>query len=114
MPILTHISVQQGTEMIFSHFDTNGPMWTGFGPREERVRILFETPFTTVPTVHVSPSLWDVETSTNLRLDISADSISEQGFEIVVRTWDDSRIARLRADWLAIGGAADPDLWEVE
>lgn len=113
MTMLTHISVEQGTEMIFSHYDTGGQMWTGTGPREERKRVTFDLPFATVPNVHVSASLWDVETSSNIRLDIFADEVSEQGFDIVVRTWDDTRIARLRADWLAIGGAVDPDLWRL-
>lgn len=37
----------------------------------------------------------------------------EPGFEILFRTCDDSRIARMRADWLVPGQVLDEDDWEV-
>jgi hypothetical protein len=46
-------------------------------------------------------------------MDISADMVTAEGFVIVFRTWGDTRVARVRADWLAIGGCANDDDWDV-
>jgi hypothetical protein len=46
-------------------------------------------------------------------MDISAETITVEGFVIVFRTWGDSRVARVRADWLAIGALRGEDDWEV-
>jgi hypothetical protein len=32
---------------------------------------------------------------------------------IVFRTWGDTRVARVRADWLAIGALPHEDDWEI-
>jgi len=39
--------------------------------------------------------------------------VTATGFEIVFRTWADTRIARIRADWIAIGPARDEEDWDV-
>jgi hypothetical protein len=33
---------------------------------------------------------------------------------IVFRTWGDTRVARVRADWLAIGEVRGEDDWQVD
>ena len=48
-----------------------------------------------------------------LGVDISAENVTATGFEIVFRTWADTRVARIRADWIAIGPAKDEDDWDV-
>ncbi len=88
-------------------------MWTGSGPREVRHVQGFSEPFQSAPVVTVSISMWDIDHMTNSRVDISADNITATGFEIVFRTWADTRIARIRADWTAIGQARDEDDWDV-
>lgn len=88
-------------------------MWTGEGPREVRVRQAFAEPFLAPPTVTVGISMWDIDCNTNSRVDISAEEITETGFEIVFRTWADTRVARIRADWLAIGPTRDEEDWDV-
>ncbi|SPJ24472.1 H-type lectin domain-containing protein [Palleronia abyssalis] len=112
--ILRNPVIQTGTTLVFSHFDTDGPMWTDTGPRVVRRTVRFETPFTSVPSVQVSVSLWDVETSSNLRLEVLAEDVTEEGLVIVAKTWDDSRIARLGASWIAIGEGVDPDAWDLD
>lgn len=97
------VGVTRGAVMLFSAFEDGGPMWTGTGPRSERVRVRFDERFMEPPVVHVSVGMWDMAGGHNQRGDISADRITEEGFEIVFRTWDDTRVARLRAEWLAIG-----------
>jgi hypothetical protein len=107
------IGIEQGTRILFSDFVHDGAMWTGSGPREVRQHEVFKEAFTAPPAVTVGISMWDMDHKANSRVDISAESITETGFEIVFRTWADTRIARIRADWLAIGPARDEDDWDV-
>lgn len=100
--------------MLFTDFADNGPMWVGTGPREVRHRIRFAERFAAAPAVMVGISLWDVDTATNLRADLRAEAVAVDGFTLVFRTWGDSRLARLRAEWTAIGALRDDDLWEVD
>jgi H-type lectin domain len=107
------IGVAQGSHVLFSDFADGGPMWTGSGPRESRHKIAFPQSFREAPSVMVSISMWDMDQKTNLRADISAEKITKAGFQMVFRTWGDSRVARIRADWLAIGALKDDDDWDV-
>lgn len=100
--------------MLFSDFADSGPMWVGSGPREVRCPIQFEAAFRRTPHVQVSVSLWDMDSATNARMDISAASITETEFAIVFRTWGDTRLARVRADWTAFGETDDDDNWDVQ
>jgi hypothetical protein len=54
-----------------------------------------------------------MDQKTNSRVDLVAENITTEGFHIVFRTWGDTRIARVRADWMAIGAVQDEDNWEV-
>lgn len=107
------VGVQQGSRILFSDYAQDGPMWTGSGPREARQLEEFGEPFLAPPAVIVSVSMWDIDHQVHSRVDISAETITAAGFEIVFRTWSDSRIARIRADWLAIGTTRGEDEWEV-
>jgi H-type lectin domain len=107
------IGIEQGTKILFSDFAHDGAMWTGSGPREVRQMETFKEAFVAPPVVKVGISMWDIDHKTNSRVDISAENISETGFEIVFRTWADTRIARIRAEWMAIGLARDEDDWDV-
>jgi len=108
------IGVDQGSLVLFSDFEDDGVMWAGNGPREMRKKIRFRGKFGGVPSVQVSLSMWDMDRRTNSRTDISAEKIFKSGFTILFRTWGDTRIARVRADWLAIGELADDDDWKVD
>lgn len=107
------IGVDQGDSVLFSDFQHGGQMWTGDGHRERRQRVLFSERFNRRPVVHCSLSLWDVDNSANVRADVTADCIDDEGFDIVFRTWGDTRIARARVGWMAIGELRDPDDWDV-
>jgi hypothetical protein len=108
------VGLQQGRLILFSDFADGGAMWTGQGPRESRKTVVFPEAFLDAPSVMVGISMWDADQKTNLRVDISSDNITPAQFDIVFRTWADSRIARIRADWTAIGAITDDDQWEVE
>ncbi len=107
------VGIQQGMHVLFSDYAHGGDMWTGHGAREKRVAVTFAQAFTDVPAVLIGISMWDIDHKTNSRVDISAEVITETGFDIVFRTWGDSRIARIRAAWTAIGPVADDDAWDV-
>ncbi len=115
MKRLSHhlIGADQGSVMMFSDYADNGPMWTGDGPREKRRSVTFAEPFRSLPMVQVSISMWDMDGDTNQRADLRAEKITEKGFDLVFRTWGDSRVARIRADWLALGEIAGEDDWEL-
>lgn len=100
--------------MMFTDYLSGGPMWTGEGLREVRHPVSFDPPFVSPPVVMVAISLWDSDRHTNLRADLSADKISATGFELVFRTWSDSRLARLRADWTAFGPIRDEEDWQID
>ncbi len=107
------VGVDSGSEVMFSDFADNGPMWAGEGPRDARLFIKFSEVFKSQPIVHVSLSMWDTSSNMNQRADLSAQAVTEKGFELVFRTWGDSRVARVRADWMAIGELKDPDEWDL-
>ncbi|MFN3525340.1 MAG: H-type lectin domain-containing protein [Paracoccus sp. (in: a-proteobacteria)] len=105
----SEIGISQGVVQLVSDFDTNGPLWTGEGDRSVRQQVVFPERFLSSPAVHVSASMWDLDTSVNQRGDLSVENITPVGFEVVFKTWGDSRIARMRVQWTAIGPLPDDD-----
>jgi len=108
------IGIDTGRVILFSDFESGGEMWAGHGPREKRVTILFDGIFLDPPVVQVSIDMWDMDQKANMRADILADNITREGFEIVFKTWGDTRIARIRANWMAIGDVKNDDDWEID
>ncbi len=106
------IGVDQGSEMLFSDFDTDGDMWTGDGERERRVSVSFSENFKNAPNVMVSLEMFDMDNQTNQRAEIIVENITCTGCEIVFKTWGDTKIARARAAWMAIGGVDADDNWD--
>ncbi|SPF77552.1 H-type lectin domain-containing protein [Pseudoprimorskyibacter insulae] len=109
----TVLGLEQGDDEIFSDFATGGEMWTGDGDRERRKQVTFSRPFKEAPNVHVSLSMIDLHSGPNFRAEVTAENIEREGFELVFRTWMDTRVARARLNWLAIGGLAGEDDWDV-
>ncbi len=108
------IGIQQGSRVLFSDFADGGAMWTGQGERESDHLISFKEAFVDAPVVSVSISMWDIDNKHTSRADITAEKITAQGFHLVFRTWGDTRVARVLADWTAIGAVRDDDDWDVE
>lgn len=108
------VGIENGDVTLFSDYEDDGEMWTGRGQRERRLRIKFTEKFKSAPAVQLSPSLWDLDTSTIMRADLTASSITRGGFDMVFRTWGDTRIARMRVAWMAIGELSETDDWDVE
>ncbi|GAA4220233.1 hypothetical protein GGQ68_000588 [Sagittula marina] len=108
------MGVDQGNEDIFADFLDGGEMWTGEGTRERRKPIVFSEQFRSRPVVQVGLSMWDMDNCANLRADVAADKVTERGFELVFRTWADTKVARIRMNWLAIGEVASEDDWDLD
>lgn len=108
------LGVCQGARVLFSDFADGGAMWTGAGDRECRHIVTFPEPFRLPPAVHVGITMWDTDHQANARADLTAENVTETGFHLVFRTWADTRIARIRADWMAIGQIVDDDDWDVQ
>lgn len=107
------VGVDQGSVTLFSDFESGGEMWTGSGRRERRRDVSFATVFSEAPLVHLSLSMVDIDHGHNHRIDLSADGVTETGFQIVFRTWGDTKVARARVNWLAIGVVPSDDNWDV-
>lgn len=107
------IGIDQGNEEVFSDFASGGEMWTGSGARERRKTVAFSEPFRTPPSVQVALSLWDMDQGANVRADVTSDKVTAEGFELVFRTWSDTRVARVRMNWIAIGEVASEDDWQL-
>jgi len=107
------IGIQQGDPVVFSDFADGGDMWTGTGQRERRKAVQFSEDFAEAPVVHVSISMWDMDNSGAARIDVTSENITENGFDIVFRTWGDTRVARARVAWLAIGAVHHDDDWRI-
>jgi hypothetical protein len=108
------LGIEQGSPVLFSDFADGGTMWTGSGPRESRHVVTFSEAFVGAPAVTVSISMWDMDRATNSRVDITSEEVTAEGFHLVFRTWGDTRVARIRADWTAIGSVRDADDWVLD
>ena len=107
------IGIDQGDNILFSDYEDGGEMWTGTGPRERRKDVQFGESFRAAPVVHCALSMWDIDHATNVRADVTAEEIDEEGFQIVFRTWGDTRVARARVRWMAIGELRHADEWDL-
>ena len=108
------VGIDSDDVVLFSDYEDGGDMWTGEGQRERRLRIDFSEEFKSAPVVQLSPSLWDLGATTIIRADFAAEAITQSGFDMVFRTWGDTRVARIRIAWTAIGELSDHDDWDVE
>ncbi|WP_146587006.1 H-type lectin domain-containing protein [Puniceibacterium confluentis] len=107
------VGVDQGNVELFSEFASGGEMWTGHGARERRKWVAFSATYRSPPVVHLSLSLWDMDSHANVRADLVAENVGLDGFDMVFRTWADTRVARVRMAWMAIGEVKSEDDWDL-
>jgi len=108
------LGIDEGEVLLFSDFDSGGPMWKGEGLRRVRQNVTFAQPFLEPPTVRVWLTMWDIANTATSRVDVAARDVQREGFSVIFHTWGDTRIARARAAWLALGPLRDEDDWEVD
>ena len=109
----SRVGIAQGSIDLFSDFEEGGEMWTGEGSRTRTQWIAFDQPFISPPVVHVSLTLWDMDSAHNVRADLAAENVSDLGFDAVFRTWLDTKVARVRVSCIAVGAVADDEAWDV-
>jgi hypothetical protein len=107
------VGISQGEKVLFSDFEDGGPMWTKTGSRLHREHVTFPDAYRSPPVVQVSLAMWDMDQKSNQRADITAENVTAKGFDIVFRTWGDTRVARVRAAWMAIGELHESEEWEL-
>jgi hypothetical protein len=107
------IGIDQGDVVLFSDFEHDGEMWTGEGPRNTRARVEFSEAYEAPPAVSVSVSMIDMSNDANWRADVQAEKITRSGFDIVFRTWGDTKVARVRVAWQSIGALSTDDAWDI-
>lgn len=107
------LGIDQGDVALFADFENGGAMWTGTGPRERRKSVTFSDRFRHPPSVQAHISLWDADTSAAIRAEITVEHVTEEGCDLVFRTWGDTRFARIRVAWVAMGELHDPEEWEL-
>ena len=72
----------------------------------ERLPIKFEPPFDSAPSVALGLCHNEQDTSTNQRLNLEAETVTESGFEVVFKQWYDTTIYEAGVSWFA---TTDPD-----
>jgi hypothetical protein len=106
------IGIDQGSELLFSDYESDGEMWVGSGDRNRTVEVVFSEPFGAAPNVFVTLEVIDIDHSANQRTEVKAKNITPKGFEIFFRTWSDTKVAQARVSWMAIGGVDADDNWD--
>lgn len=109
----SRLGIAHGSVDLFSDFEEGGEMWTGEGSRVRSQRVTFDRPFAAPPVVHVSLTLWDMDSAHNMRADLAAEQVAPDGFDAVFRTWLDTKVARVRISWIAMGAVENEDDWDV-
>ena len=107
------LGIDQGDVVLFSDFEHDGEMWTGDGPRKIVKAVSFSESYDKPPAVTVSISMWDMSNETYARADVQAEDVTASGFNIVFRTWGDTKVARARVAWQSIGAMKAEDAWEL-
>lgn len=107
------VGVDHGDVVLFSDFEHDGVMWTGEGPRQTRAHVEFTQSFRAPPVVQAALAMWDVSSDQNARMDLATEDITADGFAIVFRTWGDTKIARVRVNWMAVGELPHEDDWDL-
>ncbi len=106
--------IDRGTVPMFSDFEDDGEMWAGKGDREKRVAVTFSEAFKSPPAVFVTLEMLDLHNETSYRVVTASENVTETGFDLVFRTWSDTRIARANCAWMAIGEVAADDDWDID
>jgi hypothetical protein len=75
---------------------------SGNGDRRTVEHITFERPMTKIPKVYTSLAGFNTDSDWNSRVQVLAENITEEGFDLVARTWRTSNVLFVNANWIAI------------
>lgn len=117
MQIFSHhaVGLQQGSSLMFSAFEDGGPIVVGQWRVEQVRRICrLHTQVSADAGGSGAPSACGTLTATATSGPRSAPKTSPPAaFDLVFSTWGDTRVARIRADWIAIGALPHEDDFRV-
>lgn len=71
------------------------------GERSMIINVAFDVPFDVKPDIVLSVTLLDASDKTAIRYDVSAMSVSRDGFSIKVVTWSNTIINSISGSWIA-------------
>lgn len=72
-------------------------------PRSFRTHIRFATPFAGIPVVQAALTGFDIDRHHTARIDVRTESITPDGFDLLIGTWMDTRVYQVSVSWLALG-----------
>jgi hypothetical protein len=75
------------------------------GDRVMTVNVSFDNPFDVKPDIVMGVTMLDANQKTAVRYDITAMSISRDGFTIQIKTWSETEILGIGGYWLAVAPA---------
>ena len=99
-----NIKIQTGT--YFIRFPNGGHyMNTGEGERTYEERIYFEEKYEKIPHVIASISGLDEsnDISPTVRIELKVENIDTAGFNLIIRTWNDSKLFNVKVSWTVFG-----------
>lgn len=97
------LDIQIGTKLDGVSESPNWTLNTGIGKRTYTAAVTFDSPFRVPPKVSLALSGQDVDQSKNNRIQLRAENITVDGFNLVYETWSDTVLHRIWATWTAIG-----------
>jgi hypothetical protein len=65
--------------------------------------VAFDREYRSIPSVFAGFTLIDFADGTDHRLKLNVTNISTKGFEITLVTWCDTRMSKVKADWISFG-----------
>ena len=96
------MTIQSG-RFTANYHDAKWQLLTGKGDRPFERRIDFPKSFKEPPIVAVSLVGLDVDKGANLRVSVEAHETDRNGFTIYFKTWSDTKVYGLSAQWIAYG-----------
>lgn len=87
------------------YVDKDTPGYTldkNVGDRTVDIEVVFTKPFKTKPEVALSVSLIDEVDPTQMRYQVSAKSVSRDGFTVQVKVWSETKLNALGGFWVAV------------
>lgn len=67
------------------------------------VDVFFDSTFVSPPVVQLGLTGFDIDDRDSSRLTLTAENITQSGFQVLVTTWAGTRVYAAEFNWLAIG-----------
>lgn len=97
------MKLQSGTTVDNGWADTAWKLKEGSGERVFTRAVTFESKFANPPKVVIGLNGLDVGSTKNNRVVVTAKNITDSGFQVEYKTWSDTILYAVWANWLAYG-----------